>query len=229
MTVQILYDNQGVQSSLDSGWGFSCLVGGEVLFDTGESGPALLRNMRKLGISADDISAVVLSHAHWDHYGGIADLLALRPELPIYIPDGAETILADADWMRTADVTVCAAAVPIGPFRTTGTFAGSYKGSPMPEQALAVAGKKGVSLITGCAHPGILTMAQRFVADYAEESCYALLGGMHLLDLDPDAVGSHVARLRQLGFQKIIATHCSGEAARELSDYRTGVGDIIAL
>jgi len=57
---------------------------GLVLFDTGGSGRALLHNLSLLGQKPEDVSAVVLSHAHRDHTGGLPALLERVPRIPIY-------------------------------------------------------------------------------------------------------------------------------------------------
>src|SRR3954447_8241503 len=61
--------------------GFSALVtfarGGRehrLLFDTGISPDGMLENMRRLELSPQDVEAVVLSHGHFDHVGGMAGL-----------------------------------------------------------------------------------------------------------------------------------------------------------
>lgn len=48
-----------------------------LLFDTG-AGPALLPNLERLGLDPKDLDAVVLSHGHYDHTGGLAGLLQAR-------------------------------------------------------------------------------------------------------------------------------------------------------
>lgn len=65
--------------------GFSCLVtirrGGDhhtVLFDTGVSPHGMAANLERLGLRADAIEAVVLSHGHFDHTGGLDGLSELR-------------------------------------------------------------------------------------------------------------------------------------------------------
>src|SRR3954447_4396961 len=62
--------------------GFSALVsvvrGGRehrLLFDTGISPDGMVENMRRLGLSPRDVEAVVLSHGHFDHVGGMAGLV----------------------------------------------------------------------------------------------------------------------------------------------------------
>lgn len=45
-----------------------------LLFDTGLSPDGMVVNAERLGISFDDVQAVVLSHGHFDHAGGLAGL-----------------------------------------------------------------------------------------------------------------------------------------------------------
>src|SRR3954467_6890062 len=74
--------------------GFSALVsvvrGGRehrLLFDTGISPDGLVENMRRLELSPRDVEAVILSHGHFDHVGGMAGLTReLGPaNLPVVI------------------------------------------------------------------------------------------------------------------------------------------------
>ena len=42
-----------------------------LLFDAGPDGPIFLRNVNILGVDFSPVEAVVLSHGHWDHAGGL--------------------------------------------------------------------------------------------------------------------------------------------------------------
>jgi 7,8-dihydropterin-6-yl-methyl-4-(beta-D-ribofuranosyl)aminobenzene 5'-phosphate synthase len=56
-----------------------------VLFDTGAGGKVLLHNMEALGVDPGRLTALALSHGHYDHTGGLPDLLVHLPShLPLY-------------------------------------------------------------------------------------------------------------------------------------------------
>lgn len=58
---------------------------GRVLFDTGQSGTVLLHNLALLDLDPATIDAVAISHAHYDHTGGLPLLVRhLRPGTPLY-------------------------------------------------------------------------------------------------------------------------------------------------
>jgi 7,8-dihydropterin-6-yl-methyl-4-(beta-D-ribofuranosyl)aminobenzene 5'-phosphate synthase len=61
----------------------------EILLDTGQSGDVLVHNLNTLGISLDRLRAIVISHGHYDHIGGISGLLRFlgRPTQVILHPD----------------------------------------------------------------------------------------------------------------------------------------------
>jgi 7,8-dihydropterin-6-yl-methyl-4-(beta-D-ribofuranosyl)aminobenzene 5'-phosphate synthase len=68
--------------------GLSCLIeteGSRLLFDTGQSGRVLLHNLELLEVDPATIDAVAISHAHYDHTGGLPALWKnLRPGTPLY-------------------------------------------------------------------------------------------------------------------------------------------------
>lgn len=51
--------------------------GAKILFDTGQSGTVLAHNLGVLGEDLRGLSAIVLSHGHYDHTGGLAEALSL--------------------------------------------------------------------------------------------------------------------------------------------------------
>ena len=76
MKVQCLVDNSVRPSSAFWGeHGLAFLIdaddGRRLLFDTGASGAVLLHNLESAGVDIGTIDAVVLSHSHPDHTGGL--------------------------------------------------------------------------------------------------------------------------------------------------------------
>jgi len=92
MRITVLYDNTVYRQDLTADWGFSCLVeippqgGTKILFDTGAKGSVLLSNMDKLNIDPRSIDEVFISHAHFDHVGGLSAFLNVKSDVTIYVP-----------------------------------------------------------------------------------------------------------------------------------------------
>ncbi|MFA5400082.1 MAG: MBL fold metallo-hydrolase [Dehalococcoidia bacterium] len=93
ITVTTLVENTSGVPTLYGEWGQSLLVeadGLKILFDTGPSGH-ILDNARTLGIDLSTVHKIVISHGHYDHTGGLKDVLALIQSSGNR-PDGIEII-----------------------------------------------------------------------------------------------------------------------------------------
>jgi glyoxylase-like metal-dependent hydrolase (beta-lactamase superfamily II) len=74
-----------------------------VLIETGSqsSAPVLLDQLAKLGLGADDLAAVVVTHIHLDHAGGVGDVARAFPKATVFVhPKGARHL---ADPTRLVD------------------------------------------------------------------------------------------------------------------------------
>ncbi len=108
---------------------------------------------------------------------------------------------------------------------TTGELYGHPK-----EQSLIIDSKKGVVIITGCAHPGIVNIVKRAKELMRKEKIYLVLGGFHHPPI------SCVKEFKKLGVEKVAPSHCTGDTAREAfrKEYKEnfieyGVGKIIGI
>ena len=210
MRITVVYNNVPLKSGLQTGWGFATVIetpAGNVLFDTGGDGATLLANMKGLGLSPTDIQAVVLSHNHGDHTGGLEAFLQQKADLSVYMPASFPRSFQERVAASGAQV-VCMESNPTrlwGPIHTTGQM-----GRGIPEQALIVESSPGPVLITGCAHPGIANMASRVDA-YLGQGVHMVLGGMHLMGMPSAQVQGVIGQLKSLGVHKVAPSHCTGE------------------
>ncbi len=78
LSITAIVENTAGQFDLLGEWGLSLWIeadGHRVLYDTGQ-GRSLMQNARLLGIDVSRADALVISHGHSDHSGGIAALVA---------------------------------------------------------------------------------------------------------------------------------------------------------
>lgn len=95
MKIKILFDNKRINNTFFHGWGVSYLIEDTILFDTGEKSSYLFNNMVRMDVNVDSIKTVVISHDHFDHTGGLWDLLQERPGLDLYICFGLSRAFRD--------------------------------------------------------------------------------------------------------------------------------------
>lgn len=168
MKITIVYDNETWEPGLQADWGFACLIetddGNRLLFDTGAKGSILLDNMAKLSLAPQTIPSVFISHAHWDHMGGLPALLGRNPAAVVFLP---------ASCQKPPGVWKVSSIQEPGQIAPHIWSTGELDGG---EQSLVVDHGQGLAVICGCAHPGvgaILKVAARF------GRVTALVGGLH--------------------------------------------------
>ena len=220
VTLSVIYDNNPYDPRLSTAWGFSCLIEGaelKILFDTGGDGSLLLSNMEALGLKAEAIEVVVLSHIHGDHTGGLQALLRRLRGVTLYLPQSFPQGFKDRVRLQGARVKEVRGPLEICP----GIYSTGEMGQGLREQALLIRTRAGTILITGCAHPGILQMVAR-TKELTGGPISLVMGGFHLLDLPRTEVREIARALRALGVCCVGPCHCSGQEARRV--FRDEVG-----
>jgi 7,8-dihydropterin-6-yl-methyl-4-(beta-D-ribofuranosyl)aminobenzene 5'-phosphate synthase len=212
----MIYDNYSASEDLRPAWGFSCLVEGldrTILFDTGGHGPTLMSNMEELGIAPESVGVVFLSHSHWDHVGGLPDFLSANNDVKVFMlrsfPARLKKAARDAG-ASVEEITDPAEIVPCA--ASTGEM---VTGRGTPEHSLMIRSEAGVVVLTGCAHPGVVSIAER-AAKLTGQSILAVVGGYHLHGAGDGRVREAVSRLSELGVAHVAPCHCTGDRATEL-------------
>jgi 7,8-dihydropterin-6-yl-methyl-4-(beta-D-ribofuranosyl)aminobenzene 5'-phosphate synthase len=173
MKIVITYNNE-LNPGLKGGWGFSCLIeenNKKILFDTGCSGPDLIYNMKKLGYNAQEIDILILSHQHWDHIGGLFEILESNKKVEVFVLKSFSENLKNEIRKRAKLREVEHEQEITTNIYTTGLI----KNDP-DEQSLILKTPKGIIVIVGCSHPGvdkILDIAKKY------GKIYAIIGGFH--------------------------------------------------
>jgi len=87
LRLTVLVENTSPGGGLVAEHGLALLLEterGTVLFDTGATPGVLAANAAALGIDLARVTAVVLSHGHYDHTGGLPAVLAAAPSARVY-------------------------------------------------------------------------------------------------------------------------------------------------
>jgi 7,8-dihydropterin-6-yl-methyl-4-(beta-D-ribofuranosyl)aminobenzene 5'-phosphate synthase len=218
----IVYDNNaGPDPDLGTAWGFGCLIQGldkTILFDTGGDGELLLANMRHLGLDLSQLDAIVLSHIHEDHTGGLPSVLAERPGVPVYVPVGfGEEFIQRVQSLGGQPIEADESVEICPGIRTTGTMG---KGR-IEEHGLCLDTSDGWVLITGCAHPGIHKMVRR-AKQLTGQPPYLVVGGYHMSERSETSIRAMIERFEELGVQRAAPCHCSGDLTRTVFKQRLG-------
>lgn len=191
MELRILYDNDAKKGFM-SGWGFSCLVGGRLLFDVGADVNTLLFNMRRSSVKLDSINRVVLSHEHGDHVGGMR-ILSMLGDVEVFVPPSFSS-----SFKRRLAAYENVSLVEIDEAReiSNGVYTTGELGRFIKEQSLIVETDNGLTVVTGCSHPG-LEWILKVTSGFGD--IYGVVGGFH-----------GFSRLEALeGIRLIVPCHCT--------------------
>ncbi len=102
------------------------------------------------------------------------------------------------------------------------------------EQACVIRTKEGLVILSGCAHNGIMNIAETVKKYFPDEKVYAVFGGTHLVPYNPQRVEQTVKYFNESGIKYAGVCHCTGPAiadfAQKVKCYvKTGAGLTIEI
>ena len=257
--------------------GFSAFIEtdrGDYLFDTG-GGRSIVANSLALDKDLRTVQKIFLSHGHYDHTGGLPEVLKLTGNVDVHAhphvfldrmavlkENGKETKRfigipykkrylesLGANFISNTDFTE----VEKGIFLTGEVPRKTTFEKPDPrlfseidgkidqdvfldDQSLILDTEKGLIVILGCAHSGMINILNHIVQKVEKEYFCAILGGTHLDFLTPEQLEESIKSLKKMNIERIGVSHCTGMRAacrlhQEFGDryFYGGVGSVLEV
>jgi len=199
------------------------------IFDFAVDPHGVIRNMKLLNIDFAKIEAFGLSHPHFDHFNALNEILkaykdSIRKGIPFYVGEqffvtigGIPLKRGDIEGLGLVKLMEIKEPTPIIP--------GAYLPGKIElitdyetkqeiligEQALILNVKgKGLVVLSGCAHRGIVNTVKRAQKMAGIEKVCAIMGGFHLINANPEVIKKSVADIKAINPEYIIPMHCTG-------------------
>jgi 7,8-dihydropterin-6-yl-methyl-4-(beta-D-ribofuranosyl)aminobenzene 5'-phosphate synthase len=234
--------------------GFSAYIEtdrGNYLFDTGR-GHSIVKNSLDLEKNLRTVKKIFLSHGHYDHTGGLPEVLKLVGKVDVYAhphifldrihlikENGKKTkryvglpykqkylellganFIFNKDFVEVEKRVFLTGEVP----RKTSfekpdpTLFREMDGKTnqdifLDDQSLIFDTKKGLILILGCAHSGMINIINYAIDKMGKDKFYAILGGTHLDFLTSEQLDESIKTLKKMKIENIGVCHCTGMRA----------------
>ncbi len=228
---------------------------GNFLFDTGQ-GKSIINNALYFKKDLSIIKGIIISHHHWDHTGGLFDVLQQTGKIKVYShPDifknsysvrssGARNIgipfrreILESKGAKFIFNTRPNEIVPgmllSGEIPRETSFekgdkklmvkgeTGFEQDKILDDQTLIIKTDKGLFIILGCSHSGIINIINYAIKMTGQEHIHTIIGGTHLGPADEETREKSIEALKEFDIERIGVSHCTGleVSARLLNEF----------
>lgn len=253
--ITILIENKlGSELPLDTEHGLSLYIEAgqtNILFDTGESGD-FIDNAKKLGVDLNKIDYCLLSHAHYDHTGGLKRLIKefdskfklligrsffkekykLRDGEYKYIGSSfdkryLEENKIDVEFIKEDISYLTEKILVFTNFKINEEYSSLdermlvkensiYKKDEFSDEiVLGINTEKGLFLIVGCSHVGIVNIIET-ISERTGMNIYGIMGGTHLVNSDSAQIKKVISYFKEKNIKLAGVSHCTGEKAEKM-------------
>ena len=221
-----------------------------ILFDTGVSADGVVENAKRMGLELNEVEYVVLSHGHYDHFGGLVSTLKTinKSNLPLIVhedmfktrgnanTDGtirtypkfpakeqlgsAQLINTKQPYLISGGTILVTGEIPRetsfekGFLQHRTLIDGIWQPDPLilDDRAIVLHVKgKGLVVISGCAHAGIINTIAYAQHITGVKNIYAVMGGFHLAGKDiEERIQPSIKELIRISPKLIVPSHCTG-------------------
>ncbi len=229
--------------------GFACWIeidGCHYLVDTGQ-GLGIMKNIQVLELPLNKLTGVVISHGHYDHIGGLDQVLRRTGPIDVFahpdifasrfsqsgprlrflgVPQRRELLetlganfIFTPEFQQIAPNLYVTGTIPrcndfeVGDANLVQrTTDGNFVPDPFnDDMAVAMDTPRGLVVVLGCAHAGIVNTLDYFCQKFNRKQIYAVVGGTHLGPVSAAQFYATLVALKKFDIQKLGVSHCTGQ------------------